>query len=500
MPPPAPDSSLAPTLVNALGMAQAAAIGLYALVQALLVAFAGHRWLVLGRRRRGPLPSPPPAPAEWPPVTVQLPIYNERLVAERLVDAVAAFDYPRERLEIQVLDDSTDETRAIVAAAVARHAARGVDIRHMARASRDGYKAGALAAGLERARGELLAVFDADFVPGPDFLRRAVPYFADPRIGMVQARWGHLNRDRSALTRAQAVMLDAHFLLEHASRMARALFFNFNGTAGVWRRRCIADAGGWSHDTLTEDLDLSYRAQLAGWRFAVVPDLVAAAELPADVAALRSQQHRWAKGSIQTARKLLPRLLAAPLPARIKLEAALHLTGNAAYPLLLGLGLLLAPVLAGEPRGPAWAAWALQAGVAVLGIVPVTLYLAAGQRAAGRPWGAAARDVAAALVLGAGLSLHNARAVFEGLGREVGDWERTPKSGDGGRRGAGPAYRARRRGTGRAELALAGYFAALALWSAAGGQWRPLPFVVLLAAGLGAVGWASRRAPSAARA
>ena len=285
-------------------------------------------------------------------MTVQLPLYNERCVVERLLDAVGALDYPADRLEIQVLDDSTDETSALAAAAVERLRARGLAVAHLRRAHRRGFKAGALAAGLEAARGELIAVFDADFVPPPGFLTATVPSFADPAVGMVQARWEHLNREASLLTRVQALLLDGHFAVEHRARHVAGCFFNFNGTAGIWRRQAIADAGGWAHDTLTEDLDLSYRAQLAGWRFVYLPDVAVPAELPADAASFKAQQRRWAKGSLQTARKVLPRLLAARLPWRVKLEACAHLTANLSYPLMVALSLLLFPAMAAR-RGSA---------------------------------------------------------------------------------------------------------------------------------------------------
>ena len=297
-----------------------ALLGLYYSILGVLALYGVHRLVLVvlyARHRRRGAPRPP-APEEWPRVTVQLPLYNELYVARRLIDAVCRLDYPRDRLEIQVLDDSTDETAEIVRAEVARRRAAGFAIHHLRRAERTGFKAGALAAGLERTGGELIAVFDADFVPGPEFLKAAVPYFADPRVGMVQGRWEHLNRDYSLLTRVQALLLDGHFVIEHAARNRAGCFFNFNGTAGVWRRAAIAAAGGWRHDTLTEDLDLSYRAQLAGWRFVYLPDLSVPAELPVDVGGFKSQQYRWAKGSIQTARKLLGRVLAAPLPLRVK--------------------------------------------------------------------------------------------------------------------------------------------------------------------------------------
>lgn len=468
----------------------------YAAAQTLLVLYSSHRYLVLWRRwRRGRRArSAPPPPDRWPRVTVQLPIYNERRVVARLIGAVAALDYPPDRLEIQVLDDSTDDTATRAGAAVARARARGVAIHHLRRARRAGFKAGALAKGLARATGELVAVFDADFVPRPDFLRRMVPHFQDPTVGMAQARWGHLNRGRSALTEAQAVMLDSHFVLEHETRMGSGLFFNFNGTAGVWRRACIEDAGGWSHDTLTEDLDLSYRAQLAGWRFVFDGSVESPAELPDDMAALGSQQRRWTKGSIQTARKLLPRVWRSRLPRRVKLEAFFHLTSNFAYPLLLALGLLLLPVLLGTSTAPPLVVWTLQVGVVLFGVVPVSLFLAVGQRALGRRPVGVARGVIAALVLGVGLSVNNARAVAEGLGSRPGDWERTPKAGGADAVPGVPAYAPSRGLSGRAELALAGYFVLVAWFAAGRGDYAALPFVALLIAGFGGVGIAALRA------
>jgi hypothetical protein len=476
---------------------KALVVGLSVASQFLLALYASHRYWTVWRWWRGrasrarPTPAPP---STWPAVTVQLPVYNERRVVERLIEAAGRLDYPAHRLEIQVLDDSTDETGSLAAAAVARLRDRGIDARHLRRDGRRGFKAGALAAGLEQARGEFLAVFDADFVPRPDFLVRLIPHFHDPNVGMVQARWGHLNRDRSLLTSAQAVMLDAHFLLEHAARMERRLFFNFNGSAGVWRRRCIEDAGGWSGDTLTEDLDLSYRAQLAGWRFVFDPTVVAPAELPGDAQGLRSQQSRWTKGSIQTALKLLPRLLRERWPWPVKVEAAFHLTCNACYPLLLTIGLLSGPVLVWMPAASRGDAWLLQAAWLVFGVAPVALFMVAGQRAAGvRGW-RIARDVPAALVLGIGLAVNNARAVVAALGREVGAWERTPKSGDSSPGTRLPAYAAARRPDGWAELLLSAYLMGLVAvaWSLA--AYASIPFASLLIAGFLFVALSSMRA------
>jgi cellulose synthase/poly-beta-1,6-N-acetylglucosamine synthase-like glycosyltransferase len=489
--------AIGPLFDPASWVALRACIVFYAAAQVLLVLYSLHRCLLLWRvRRRGEGRPAPPPPREWPRVTVQLPVYNERRVVERLIDSAAALDYPADRLEIQVLDDSTDETAARADRAVARHAARGLNIRVLRRGHRAGFKAGALAAGLRRARGEFLAVFDADFVPARDFLKRTIPHFADAGVGMVQTRWGHLNRDASLLTAAQAVMLDAHFGVEHEARMRSGHFFNFNGTAGVWRRACIESAGGWSHDTLTEDLDLSYRAQLAGWRFVYDHAVEAPAELPGDLEALKSQQRRWVKGSIQTARKLLPRLLGGALPARVKLEALVHLTNNLAYPLLLLLGLLLLPVLAVGGRLPLPVTWAAQLGLIALGLLPVTWFLVVGQRALGRERGLAG-EVAAALVLGIGLSLNNARAAFEGLAGPCGDWERTPKTGADGRssRATGlPAYAPARRPSGRSELVLGIYFAAVGAFAVRGGHWGAVPMLALLSVAFGAVGVGSLRA------
>ncbi len=466
-----------------------ALVGLFALTQVSLLLYSAHRIVTLFRRVRRPsADAPPPRPTTWPCVTVQLPLYNERLVAERLVDAAARMRYPRQLLQIQILDDSTDQTTERAALAAARHRARGIDIEIVRRPDREGFKAGALAEGLRRARGELIVVFDADFVPGPDFLRSMVPYFSDPRVGMVQARWGHLNRDRSLLTVAQAVMLDAHFLVEHEARMRSGLFFNFNGTAGVWRRTCIESAGGWRHDTLTEDLDLSYRAQLEGWRFLLAPHVVAPAELPAEVRALQSQQRRWAKGSIQTARKLLPKVWRSGLPVRIKLEAVFHLTGNLAYPLVLLSGLLLLPVIALQSTLSPGAAAAVDLVAISVGLIPVFLFLASGQIAAGARGWRIVRDVMAVLVVGAGLSVNNSLAVLQGFQRRVGDWERTPKTGEGGKRAGLKPYEARGLSSGPIEVVLACYFGWLIVRALSAGHFRSIPFLLLLFSGLGYIG------------
>ena len=467
-----------------------AAILLFGLVQVLLLGYSAHRLVTLRRWRRrtrvaGAVATPT---SPLPSVTVQLPLFNERAVVDRLIDAAAMLDYPRDLLQVQVLDDSTDETTARAGNRVQHWQALGVGIELLHRGDRAGYKAGALAAGLQRATGEILVVFDADFVPPPDFLRRIAPRFDDPRIGMVQARWTHLNRDRSTLTSAQAVMLDAHFLLEHEARMAAGLFFNFNGTAGAWRRECIEDAGGWTHDTLTEDLDLSYRAQLRGWRFVSAADIEVPAELPSDVLALKSQQRRWAKGSIQTARKVLPALLRSRLPAPVKLEAVMHLTANVAYPLLLLSGLLLPAVIAVPTSLPPAIGIVLDLSAIVGGVLPVVAFLYAGQAAAGMARSRRARDIMSAVLVGAGLTVNNSLAVIGGLGRRLGDWERTPKTGEDSGRMGQASYRGKPDPATALEIGLAAVFASVALGAWRLGHARSVPFLLLLAAGLGYTG------------
>ncbi|MGQ0506888.1 MAG: cellulose synthase family protein, partial [Myxococcaceae bacterium] len=318
-------------------------LGVYFGVLFVLAVYGSHRYRMayLYYRHKYKLPTPKGTLAQLPRVTIQLPIFNEMYVVERLVDSVCKIEYPSELLEIQVLDDSTDETCGIARAVVERNRRLGHNVVYIHRENRQGFKAGALENGLKLAQGEFVAVFDADFVPSPDFLKRTVPFFSDDKIGMVQVRWGHLNREYSILTQAQSIFLDGHFIIEHTARNRSGAFFNFNGTAGIWRRSTINDAGGWQHDTLTEDLDLSYRAQLKGWQFVFLPDVVSPAEVPVDMNAFKSQQHRWAKGSIQTARKLLPTILRSNLPTAVKREAFFHLTNNLAYLLMVLLSLLM---------------------------------------------------------------------------------------------------------------------------------------------------------------
>ncbi len=365
---------------------------------------------------------------EIPLVTIQLPIYNEQYVVPRLIRAICEFDYPKEKMEIQVLDDSTDETVAITAREVEDYRARGFQIEHVRRATREGFKAGALNEGLKRSKGAFVAVFDADFLPSRDFLKKTIPHFYEgQRVGMVQARWGHLNRDYSLLTRAQAILLDGHFIIEHTARHRSGCFFNFNGTAGVWRKDCIVDAGGWSGDTLTEDIDLSYRAQMKGWNFIYLDDLLAPAELPVDMNALKTQQHRWAKGSVQVAKKLLPAILKGPYPFRVKMEAFFHLAANFNY-LLIALVALLMPIsLYIRQKEGLYGLFWIDLPFFISATWSVCVFYYHAQKDAYPDWGARVRYIFFSLAVGIGLCVNNSRAVLEGLFSKTGEFRRTPK-------------------------------------------------------------------------
>ncbi|HEY7575795.1 MAG TPA: cellulose synthase family protein, partial [Thermoanaerobaculia bacterium] len=404
-------------------------LAVYYAVLALLAAYGLHRaWMVwLYFRHRADPPAPAGALDPLPRVTVQLPIFNEVYVAERLIEAVAAMDYPRDRLEIQILDDSTDETRTIAGRVADRLRAAGFDITHRTRDHRTGFKAGALQAGLDACRGEYLAIFDADFVPGARFLRDALPHFADPRVGMVQARWEHLNREYSHLTRIQSIFLDGHFVVEHTARHRSGRFFNFNGTAGVWRRRCLEDAGGWQSDTLTEDLDASYRAQLRGWKFVYLKDLVVPGELPVDINGFKTQQHRWTQGSIQTGRKLLRAILRSSIPKRIRLEALVHLTNNFSHILVVLLALLILPAIVIRERIGWQKVAALDFPLFFGATFSFIAFYLVSQVEIGKAWKPTLRSMPSLMSIGIGLSLNNAHAVLEGMFGRGGDFSRTPK-------------------------------------------------------------------------
>ncbi len=401
----------------------------YFFVLIILAIYGWHRYYLvyLYMRNRDKEPRATSWLTPLPTVTIQLPLYNEMYVADRLIEAVCAMDYPRELLEIQVLDDSTDETQGIAALAVRRLAAQGVDIKYMHRTHRIGFKAGALEAGLKTARGRFIAIFDADFIPAPDFLKRLLPHFADPQVGMVQARWGHINQDYSLLTKIQSILLDGHFVLEHGGRNRSGRFFNFNGTAGMWRTEAIDDAGGWQHDTLTEDLDLSYRAQLRGWRFVFLSDVIAPAEVPVEMNAFKSQQHRWAKGSIQTCRKLLPRLLRASLPVAVKAEAFFHLTANFNYPLMCLLSVLMFPAMVIRYNMGWYEMLLIDVPLFFAATFSVCNFYMVCQREIHRDWRARIKYLPFLMSIGIGLSINNTRAVFEALLNRQSEFTRTPK-------------------------------------------------------------------------
>ena len=459
----------------------------YFFVLSILAVYGWHRYYLvyLYMRHKDSQPAEPAPLSPLPVVTVQLPIYNEMYVADRLIDAVCRLDYPRELLEIQVLDDSTDETREIAELAVRRHAAHGIDIKYFHREDRTGYKAGALEAGLRVARGEFVAIFDADFLPGADFLHRLLPHFASDRVAMVQARWGHINQDYSLLTKIQSILLDGHFVLEHGGRHRSGLFFNFNGTAGIWRRAAIADAGGWQHETLTEDLDLSDRAQMRGWKFVFVADVVSPAEVPVEMNAFKSQQHRWAKGSIQTCRKLLPQILQADLPLGVKAEAFFHLTANFNYLLMSLLSVLMFPSMVIRYNMGWYEMLLIDVPLFFAATMSVCNFYIVCQREIHKDWLSRLRYMPFLMSIGIGLSVNNTKAVLEALFDKKTGFERTPKyrierDGD---EWVSKKYRQSVTVQPLVELALGFYFTATVFYALANGIYGTLPFLVLFQIG-----------------
>lgn len=460
----------------------------YFFVLLILAVYGWHRYYLvyayMKHKHEQPVPHFTLDPL--PVVTIQLPLYNEMYVVDRLVDAVCQIDYPRELLEIQVLDDSTDETRQIAELAVRRHAAQGVDIKYLHREDRTGYKAGALEEGLKVARGRFVAIFDADFIPKPDFLMQSVHFFSNPKVALVQARWGHINEDYSLLTKIQSVLLDAHFVLEHGSRNRAGLFFNFNGTAGIWRKTAIADGGGWQHDTLTEDLDLSYRTQLRGWQFVFIQDHVAPAELPVEMNAFKSQQHRWAKGSIQTFLKLMPRILQSDQPFKVKAEAFFHLSANFNYPLMCVLSVLMAPSMIIR----------YNMGWYEMLLIDIPLFFAATASVANfymvcqrelypKTWTERLKYLPLLMSIGIGLAVNNTKAVFEALFGKPSEFVRTPKYAveANGDEWSGKKYRQSVAIQPMIELALGLYFTATLFYALANGIYGTVPFLMLFQVG-----------------
>lgn len=459
----------------------------YFFVMVVLAMYGIHRYTLVYNyfKNRKNVAGPAPKITEWPKVTVQLPIYNERYVIERLVEAAAQFDYPRELLDIQVLDDSTDETQIVARDCVERFRALGVPITYIHRDNREGFKAGALQEGLRVATGEFVAIFDADFIPPADFLRRTVPYFADPKLAMAQTRWSYINRNYSTLTEVEAILLDGHFAIEHSARFRTGLFFNFNGTAGIWRRAAIEDAGGWQHDTLTEDTDLSYRAQLRGWHFVYLPEIDCPSELPVEMNAFKSQQARWAKGLMQTAKKVLPQVMRSNAPGPNKAEAFFHLTANISYPLMVVLSIILLPAMIVRFYQGWFQVLLIDFPLFLASTCSISsFYLAAERALYPKTWKRTFLYLPFVMAVGIGLSVRNSLAVIEALFGVKSEFVRTPKYRV--EAGAKPAsswvkksYRKRPGWMPFAEVGLGLYFAAAVIYAIQNENYATVPFFIL---------------------
>ena len=471
----------------------------YFFVVLVLSAYGVHRYLIiyLYFKNRHRKPAIPARFENLPIVTVHLPVFNEIHVIERLLKAISEIEYPIDKLEIQVLDDSTDETFQVSQREVARLKERGFDAVVLRRENRVGFKAGALDYGFQRAKGEFFFILDADFLPPPNILKESIDYFADPKVGMIQTRWGHINRRYSWLTRAQAILLDGHLVLEQTARSRTGRFFNFNGTAGVWRKSCISEAGGWQHDTLTEDLDLSYRAQLRGWKFVFLADIVTPAELPVDIDGFKSQQHRWTKGSIQTCKKMLPRIWASRLPLYIKVEATAHLTANFAYLLLACLCVLLQPSSGGpSPSGAGAVARMLMVDLPIFVATTVStavFYLCAQRELYPRTWKREIWFFPFVLALSIGLSINNARGVLEAIFNRTSEFSRTPKYGvvRAGQRWQESGYSAVRTVIPLVELIFAFYFTYFVFHAFQNHEFLSVPFLMLFQIGFAYVAFGS---------
>ncbi len=471
-------------------------IVLYLIALTILGIYGAHRshllMLYLKHRKNTPKPLRKFEEDELPTVTIQLPMFNEMYVVDRLLDGITGIDYPKEKVQIQVLDDSTDETVQIAKAKVDELLEKGWDVEYRHRTDRTGFKAGALEEGLETAKGELIMVFDADFVPTSGVLRKLVDHFTDPKVGMVQARWGHINKDYSVLTQCQSMMLDGHFVIEHIARNRSGRFFNFNGTAGVWRKETIVDAGGWEHDTVTEDMDLSFRAQMKGWRFVYVPEAIAPAELPCEMNSFKTQQFRWAKGSAQTTKKLLWTVLRTKMPLKVKIELVMHLTNNFAYLFLVVLAALQLPNMLIR-RGmdhPELLLLDVPLFAATCGSICV-FYLVTHRALYDNLWDAIKR-LPLMMALGIGLSINNARAVLEGLfGKDL-EFVRTPKHGVHGEDKSAEwkrkKYKAKFPIHSLLELAFGLYFVVTIVLAVITGSWVTIPFLVLFMVGFLYVG------------
>ncbi len=472
---------------------EVAIIALYMMVLSILGLYGFHRGMLLYLywRHRKDTPKPPQKFDELPHVTIQLPMYNEMYVAERLLDGVATIEYPLDKLEIQVLDDSTDETTEIARAKSEQLRERGFDVTFRHRENRHGFKAGALEEGLAEAKGDFVMVFDADFVPTPSILMDLIHHFTNPKVGMVQARWGHLNREYSLLTRVQSMMLDGHFVIEHIARNRSGRFFNFNGTAGIWRRSTIVDAGGWEHDTLTEDMDLSFRAQLRGWEFVYVPTALAPAEIPCEMNSFKGQQFRWAKGSAQTTKKLIWTVIKADLPLKVKVECLFHLTNNFAYLFLVLLAALQLPNMLMRQQMDSPELLLLDVPLFFTTCVSIIIFYLTTHQALYGDLKSAVKRLPLMMAVSIGLSINNARAVLEGLVGVQSEFVRTPKHGvreqqDGW---ITKRYKASAANLGTwVEIGFGLYIVATILLAMVTGSWVSVPFLVLFMVGFLYVG------------
>ena len=445
-------------------------------------------------RRFTPQPKARFSAAELPQVTVQLPLFNEVYVVERLISAVAALDYPRERLEIQVLDDSTDETEELARAVVERYRQEGFRICYIHREDRSGFKAGALENGLKTAKGELVAIFDADFVPKADFLRKLIDYFTDPLLACAQMRWSHINGSYNLLTRLQTIMLDGHFVVEQTVRNRTGGFFNFNGTAGMWRRRAIELSGGWQHDTLTEDTDLSFRAQLMGWRFVYLLDEDAPAEVPVEINAFKAQQRRWAKGVMQVGIKLYPRIWRAPLPLRVKLEMFFRLTGNISYPLMIVASFLQFPLLLVRYNQGFYHLMLLDVPLLFFSSFSVVLFYGSAVWYLEHQRARRLLHLPLVMAIGIGLAFSNARAVLEAMLGIKTEFVRTPKyqvETDRDATWKRKKYRRKRGLLPLLELSFAAYFLLAVAYAVQLRMWGTIPFMGLFFFGYGYIGMMS---------
>jgi cellulose synthase/poly-beta-1,6-N-acetylglucosamine synthase-like glycosyltransferase len=461
----------------------------YFTVLVILSVYGIHRYDIIRtyfKYRKKATTKPPKHFEQLPPVTIQLPLFNERYVVERLVEEVLKIEYPRELLQIQVLDDSTDDTAAFAGALVERYRTMGYPIEYHHRTNRHGYKAGALQAGLETASGEFVAVFDADFCPPPDFLMRTIHYFADPKVGVVQTRWSYINRDYNFLTEVEALLLDGHFILEHGARSRAGYFFNFNGTAGILRRAMIDDAGGWQHDTLTEDSDLSYRAQIKGWRFVYMPGLDCPSELPVEMHAFQVQQSRWAKGLTQVAKKLMPLLFRAKVPLRVKAEAFLHLTPNISYPLMVVVSALMLPVMIVRFYMGVWQMVFIDLPLIAASFWSISLFYVVAQRELyPKHWKRSILMLPMLMAVGVGLTIVNTRAVLEALFGIETAFARTAKFAVGDRpmKLETKKYRSRSGWLPYAEILVGAYFVVMMIFAVQTYNFFSLPFLALFVFG-----------------